>query len=395
MKKICFISVVLLFAVQAMAQKCFDIYQNGVVRNSIATNSLDSIGITGSTEQDRMVVFYKGDNIVKSYVVSSVDSIKVTLCAPINVTATYDENAKVVIISWDPVVYAECYDVYKNGTLLAENITTTSFVDSSPSVGNNKYVVRAKRLNLMSSDSESASVFVHANDVMKISINGVDIYMVKVSGGTFQMGATSEQGNDYYSNERPVHQVTLSDYYIGETEVTQELWQAVMGSNPSYFSGSGQLPVEQVSWHDCQTFITVLNVLTGKQFRLPTEAEWEFAARGGNASEGYKYSGSNDLDVVAWYYNNAGGQTHDVGTKTPNELGIFDMSGNVWEWCQDWFGSYGSAAQTNPKGPSSGSYRVCRAGCWNTSNVRWCRVSIRGNDTPSETNYKLGLRLAL
>ncbi|MBQ0015371.1 MAG: formylglycine-generating enzyme family protein, partial [Bacteroidales bacterium] len=150
--------------------------------------------------------------------------------------------------------------------------------------------------------------------------------MVEVSGGTFKMGATSEQGSDAWNDEKPVHNVTLSSYYIGLTEVTQELWQAVMGSNPSYFKGLYR-PVENVSWDDCQTFISRLNSLTGKNFRLPTEAEWEFAARGGTKSRGYKYSGSNTLDDVAWHVGNSGDKTHDVGTKAPNELGIYDMSG--------------------------------------------------------------------
>lgn len=225
-------------------------------------------------------------------------------------------------------------------------------------------------------------------------VNGVEFNMVKVAGGTFQMGATSEQGSDYFDNELPVHQVTLSDYYIGEIEVTQELWQAVMGSNPSNFRTSNKLPVEIVSWNDCQTFITKLNQLTGMQFRLPTEAEWEFAARGGNKSKGYKYSGSNDIDEVAWYYYNSGGETHEVGTKLPNELGIFDMIGNVWEWCQDRYGSYSSSAQTNPTGPSTGSNRVIRGGSWD-SEPRYCRVSRRYGCTPDRSDRYLGLRLAL
>ena len=183
------------------------------------------------------------------------------------------------------------------------------------------------------------------------TVNGVTFTMIAVEGGTFQMGATSEQGSDAESDEKPVHSVTLSDYCIGETEVTQELWEAVMGSNPSGFSGYPQRPVEKVSWNDCQEFITKLNQLTGKNFRLPTEAEWEYAARGGNKSQGYKYSGSNTIDNVAWYYSNSASRTHDVKTKSPNELGIYDMSGNVWEWCYDWYGSYSSGSQTNPTGP--------------------------------------------
>ena len=153
-----------------------------------------------------------------------------------------------------------------------------------------------------------------------------DIAMVYVSGGTFTMGATSEQGSDAYDWEKPAHSVTLSGYYIGKYEVTQELWKAVMGSNPSRFKGDN-LPVEQVSWDDVQEFLRKLNAMTGKRYRLPTEAEWEFAARGGNSSRGYKYSGSNSLGSVAWYYDNSGSRTHAVGTKSPNELGIYDMSG--------------------------------------------------------------------
>ena len=189
--------------------------------------------------------------------------------------------------------------------------------------------------------------------------------------------------------------MTLSSFAIGQTEVTQELWQAVMGSNPSNFKGA-KLPVECVSWNDCQTFIEKLNQLTGKKFRLPTEAEWEYAARGGKNSKGYKYAGSNTIDDVAWYTNNSGSQTHEVATKSPNELGLYDMSGNVWEWCQDWYGSsyYSNSPQTNPTGPSSGSSRVLRGGSWDLY-ARYCRVSIRGISSPGNRIYYYGLRLAM
>ena len=217
--------------------------------------------------------------------------------------------------------------------------------------------------------------------------------MVRVEGGTFTMGATSEQGSDAYVSEKPAHQVTLSSFSIGKYEVTQEEWQAVMGSNPSKFKGA-KLPVERVSWTDCQEFIRKLNALTGKRFRLPTEAEWEYAARGGNRSRGYKYAGSDNLGSVAWYTDNPSSQTHPVGQKSPNELGLYDMSGNVWEWCQDWRGEYSSNAQTNPAGPSSGSNRVGRGGSWH-SNARRCRSSYRNNGTPSDRYCTLGLRLAL
>ena len=220
----------------------------------------------------------------------------------------------------------------------------------------------------------------------------VSFKMIRVDGGTFTMGATSEQGSDAWDSEKPAHQVTLSSYHIGETEVTQALWGAVMGSNPSLFKGASR-PVEQVSWDDCQIFIGKLNSLTGKTFRLPSEAEWEFAARGGTKSRSYKYSGSNNLSSVAWYTDNSSSETHPVKTKSPNELGIYDMSGNVWEWCQDWYGSYSSGSQTNPTGPSSGSYRVIRGGCW-YGLARGCRVSCRKIYNPDDPENS-GLRLAL
>ena len=217
--------------------------------------------------------------------------------------------------------------------------------------------------------------------------------MVYVSGGTFTMGGTSEQGSDAESDEKPTHSVTLSSYYICKYEVTQAIWRAVMGSNPSYFKGDN-LPVENVSWNDCQTFINRLNNYTGRNFRLPTEAEWEFAARGGNYSRHYKYSGSNYIDDVAWYTDNSGNRTHPVGTKQANELGLYDMSGNVREWCSDWYGSYSSYSQTDPTGPNSGSDRVERDGCWYYS-ARICRSSARNYFTPGGRSIFLGFRLVL
>ena len=225
------------------------------------------------------------------------------------------------------------------------------------------------------------------------TVKGVEFKMIKVEGGTFSMGATSEQ-TSYYDDEEPVHSVTLSDYYMGETEVTQELWVAVMGSNPSEFTGDNQRPVEYVSWDDCQEFIEKLNSLTGKQFRLPTEAEWEYAARGGKYSRGYKYSGSNNADEVAWYNGNSGSKTRPVKTKKANELGLYDMSGNVYEWCNDWYGHYQSYSQTNPTGPSEGERRVLRGGSWDI-NDSCVRVSFRSINTPDYRSINRGLRLAL
>lgn len=235
--------------------------------------------------------------------------------------------------------------------------------------------------------------------------NGVSFMMIRVDGGTFTMGATSEQGSDADSDEKPTHRVTLSGYYIGETEVTQALWEAVMGTSVSdqrdkankgwSLRGVGSnYPMYYISWDECQEFIRKLNVLTGKSFRLPTEAEWEYAARGGNQSQGYKYSGSNTLGDVAWYDDNSGDETHPVKTKSSNELGVYDMSGNVWEWCADWYGSYNSSAQTNPTGAASGSFRVFRGGSW-SSDAGLCRVTLRSWSAPGSRGGNLGLRLAL
>ena len=231
------------------------------------------------------------------------------------------------------------------------------------------------------------------------TVKDVSFKMIKVEGGTFDMGAKDKNPNGVNydskadSDEKPVHSVTLSDYYIGETEVTQELWEEVMGSNPSKFKGSKK-PVEMVSWNDCQEFIKKLNQLTGKNFRLPTEAEWEYAARGGNKSQGYKYSGSDDIEDVAWYWDNSLYETHPVGAKTPNELGLYDMSGNVWEWCSDWKDYYSSSPQINPTGPTSGSYRVSRGGGW-YGRAQGCRVADRSNGIPGNRYDYLGFRLVM
>ena len=217
--------------------------------------------------------------------------------------------------------------------------------------------------------------------------------MVSVKGGTFTMGATSEQGSDAFDFEYPAHHVKVSSFRICKYEVTQAQWRAVMGKNPSRFKGDN-LPVEQVSWDDCQKFIHKLNKLTGMHFRLPTEAEWEYAARGGSHSRGYKYAGNNNVDRVAWHKDNSGNTTHPVGSKSPNELGLFDMSGNVWEWCQDWHDKYDSNSKTNPTGPSYGSYRVNRGGSWDYFTGS-SRVSFRCGNNPSLTFDNIGLRLAI
>ena len=225
------------------------------------------------------------------------------------------------------------------------------------------------------------------------SVNGVSFKMIHVEGAKFQMG-----NKDGLYIEKPIHDVTVSDYHIGETTVTQALWMAVMGNNPSYFKGDN-LPIECVCWNDCQVFIGKLNeklehILSGYRFRLPTEAEWEFASRGGQKSKKYNFSGSNTIDDVGWYENNSNNTTHPVKSKSPNELGLYDMSGNVWEWCEDFYGDYRSSSQINPKGSSSGSYRVLRGGCWNNPSSL-CRITYRGGVSPEGQNNTYSFRLAL
>ena len=237
----------------------------------------------------------------------------------------------------------------------------------------------------------------------KFNVGGVEFKMVYVEGGTFTMGATAEQGSDAddCDFEKPAHKVTLSDYYIGETQVTQALWKAVMKKEPTYnggwtheFGRGDDCPAYRVSYKEIvDEFLPTLNKLTGRKFRLPTEAEWEYAARGGNKSRGYKYSGSNDIDEVAWYKGNSGYKTHPVKGKKANELGLYDMSGNVFEWCSDWAGKYSSGAQTNPQGPDTGSDRVLRGGYWCI--YGWnCRVSVRDYGAP-HTCGGCGFRLVL
>lgn len=227
-----------------------------------------------------------------------------------------------------------------------------------------------------------------------VRISNVNLEMVYVKAGTFVMGASEEDG-EAGSAEKPAHEVTLTkDYYISRYEVTQGLWKAVMGKNPSLFMHGDDYPVEQVSWTDAQEFCRKLSRMTGRKYVLPTEAQWEFAARGGVKSKGFKYSGSNVLDEVAWYLDNSKYETHPVGQKQPNELGIYDMSGNVWEWCQDQYNAYGGEPQTDPLGVADIDSRVLRGGSWG-SDAKKYRISGRHELRPSSSYNGTGFRLVL
>jgi formylglycine-generating enzyme required for sulfatase activity len=343
------------------ANRCRVSFRNGIA----PSGGINTVGLR--------VILYKGEfNLSES---------ALTLCV--------GENRSVTILNGDGEYTVEGGEEHVTYTINGNRLIVTGSQEGTTALNVTNTSTGATAVLAINVESAPAAV------TETFTVNGVSFTMVEVEGGTFTMGATAEQGSAARKDEKPAHQVTLSSYSIGKTEVTQELWQAVMGSNPSYYIGNMNRPVECVSWEDCQTFITKLNEMTGKTFRLPTEAEWEFAARGGNQSNGYRYAGSHNVDDVAWYSYNSGSVTRPVGTKCMNELGLYDMSGNVWEWCQDWYGGYSNEAQTNPTGPEEGyPYRVIRGGSWlNAATV--CRVSRRGSEVQFGGIRYIGLRLAL
>lgn len=300
-----------------------------------------------------------------------------------------------------------CWDTIQNPTIDNDKTNDGTGIGTFTSelsdlISQKTYYVRAYAVNSAGvSYGEEKSFTTLADEIVEplvVTVNGVSFSMIFVEGGIFEMGAQNTDPNkpnydeEAWDREAPVHLVTLSDYYIGETEVTQELWQAVMGSNPSHFLGE-QKPVEQVAWYNCQDFIKKLNDLTGMNFRFPTEAEWEFAAKGGNESRGYRYSGSDDINEVAWCSAD-GKQTRLVKNKLPNELGIYDMCGNVMEWCGDLFEEYTSEPQTNPTGALSGTDYIVRGGCC-LSDAAYCRMTVRNFFNYAGASYGIGLRLAL
>lgn len=224
------------------------------------------------------------------------------------------------------------------------------------------------------------------------TVGDISFDMVFVEGGKFTMGCAGQ--SDCRDEERPAHKVSLDDYYIGECEVTQELWDAVMGVERNYSHVNGEkLPVDGVTWIDAQEFVLRLNQLLGETgFRLPTEAQWEYAARGGKKDRGFMYSGGSDLGWVAWYVDNSLGQPHQVKQKNPNALGVYDMNGNVWEWCEDWYGDYETGTHKNPQGPEDGVTRVLRGGSWHETPT-FCRVNSRYCKAPSFRGMNIGFRL--
>ena len=223
-------------------------------------------------------------------------------------------------------------------------------------------------------------------------MGNVEFEMAEIPGGAFEMGGTREQHSEFGSTDLPVHRVAISPYFIGKTEVTRRLWKAVMGEDSGDWLAD-DLPIEWVSWEQCQIFIRRLDSITGQPFRLPTEAEWEYAARGGNGRQTH-YAGSNDFEAVGWLYLNSQNRTHSVAQKQPNAFGLYDMTGNVAEWCADWYGPYSDETQIDPKGPQSGTKRVVRGSSWDTSTLN-ARLSAREGRDPAYNFYDCGFRLAL
>lgn len=309
---------------------------------------------------------------------------------------------------YDKLSYYSYYFAFKKkdeaqsflDALLKDMLLEGMQVDGQKALGDNvsiKTVYKGRLLELSMDKRKSSYKYgvklnVTPYNMKTFEVGEVQFRMIHVEGGSFMMGSDNSEA----SSEKPEHQETLKDYYIGETEVTQKLWEAVMGNNPSNYMYA-PCPVVRVSWDDCQKFIQKLNEMIkdddGHTFRLPTEAEWEFAARGGNKSGDYKYSGGNEIETVAWYEGNSEKKIHSVGLKSANELGLFDMSGNVWEWCQDWYRSYNESTNADLVGTTDEATRVIRGGSVSSAGDD-CRSLRRGCCVPSNYSKEIGLRLA-
>ena len=316
---------------------------------------------------------------VTKYIEASISTLHFNLADPAPIMGTMN------VMSTPGMV-----DVYVDGKLVGRTPMMHDLLVGSHTIELRKQGFKDYKQSIRVEENSVVDVVAtmteHKDETYVETAKGINLKMIYVEGGIFAMGSTN--GDD---DEKPIRNVTLDSYYIGETEITQAQWRAVMGSNPSSYEGDNH-PVEKVSWNDAQAFCKKLSELTGKRYVLPTEAQWEYAARGGNQSKGYNYSGSNNIDEVA-KYDSSGGHSN-VKSKKPNELGIYDMSGNVWEWCSDWYSSssYSSLSQPNPQGPSSGSYRVLRGGSWSCS-AGYCRVAYRGSYNPSNIRYDCGFRV--
>ena len=398
----------------------YNVYSNeNVVASGLTATSYIFENLTAGTQYCYNVTAVNevGESEASTEACATTLAVPTAPAAPTNLVATATGQTT-ISLTWTAVPNATSYNVYSNENVVASGLTATSYIFENLTAGT-QYCYNVTAVNEVG-ESEASTEACATTEfppivVETITVNGVSFNMIRVEGGTFTMGSVYDpyDGITDYADENPAHSVTLTTYSIGETEVTQELWKAVMGSDSpaswGEYTGNDvyypQRPAEFISWDDCQTFISTLNELTGKNFRLPTEAEWEYAARGGNRSEGYMYSGSDDVGEVAWYYGNHVAvdqktNTHDVKTKSPNELGIYDMSGNVLEWCNDWYDDdyYGNSPNNNPQGPNqaptSTNHRVCRGGGWGHE-AEFCRVAKRFSLEQEEYGSNYGFRLCL
>ena len=398
----------------------YKVYSNGnLVVSDLTATTYTVEGLTAEIEYCYNVTAVNeiGESEHSTEACATTLAVPTAPAAPTNLVATATGQTT-ISLTWNAVQNATSYNVYNGETVVVSGLTVTSYTVEGLTAGT-EYCYNVTAVNEIGESEHSTEACATTEEapivIETITVNGVSFNMIQVEGGTFTMGSVYDpfDGITDYADEEPAHSVTLTTYSIGETEVTQELWKAVMGSNSpaswgeymGYDDYYPQRPAEFISWEECQTFITNLNQLTGKNFRLPTEAEWEYAARGGNRSMGYMYSGSNDIGEVAWYSGNNdtvyyNTSTHDVKTKKANELGIYDMSGNVLEWCNDWYDDhyYGNSPGENPQGPgqaeTSANHRVCRGGGWGHE-AEYCRVAKRFSLGQEERYSNYGFRLCL